>query len=157
MDRWDEEEAVKEWINEQMTVEDLLEVEGVFQDKEKLESAILYKVAGERLWYDECYKNRVRQIEESVIASHEAAIFMVYKKVEHRKIITDTMGRLKVKAPVLTQQQSVLAEKKQSETIHFLEDLIYFLYSRPLLWWYKCPSFSFALNTFKKQDAVKSE
>ena len=148
MKNWYEEADVKKWIAEEMSSVHLLEVDDVFHDKKKLESAIILLLKEEYIWFSDSYTKRAKQIQSSLMNSHEAALFMVYKTAEFRKLIASKSDKEKVKTPLLTQQQSALAEGKQSETIHFLEDFIYFLYDKSLLWWYKCPSFPFALNAF---------
>ena len=158
MKSWYEMSDAKKWIGEEVSAVDLLEVEDVFHDKAKLEAAIILLLQEECTWYGDSYAKRAKEAQNSLIGSHEAALFMVYRTAVHRNQIAGELDKKQVKIPRLTQQQSALAEGKQSETIHVLEDFIYFLYDKPLLWWYKCPSFSFALKAFthlKNQEIYK--
>lgn len=152
MSSWYESPEAVKWLNERMTLEDYRDIETIFHDEKKLENAIHLILTKEHFlrWGKE-YEQNFTKTKESLLKSHEAVLFLVYKRYWQKEVKNCNSASMSLLIPKLRLSQQNTAKYKKNEVIYFLEDFIYFLQQKPTLWWFKCPSFSFALSSFKQE------
>ena len=152
-------DAVASWLRKEAESHHLQEAEAILKNRSLLEAAILLMIASEVTLDSE---KRLKEVENSCVETHAASLFLVYNRakfgpylnlssIESINQIREPQNKSFYTHTELTKSQVLTSEKKKNEIIYFLEDLIYYLQEKPEIWWYTCPTFSYALELFKKE------
>lgn len=148
MKHWYDTTEARQWLKNKITKEQLREVERVFHDPARLEAAVHLLVSHEN---PENYNQKFQEVKESILGAHAAALFYLFRHVSQETFEKKETGLTEGDpALFLEGRQYNLGEKKRETVVSFFEDLIYFLYQQTPLWWYTCPSVSYALKEFKE-------
>lgn len=156
MGEWDwhsDQEALK-WLNEGISAEDFREAELILKDKISLDTAI-HLFAAEEDHRRRCDLQQItEEIQSCEFKTLEAVLFLLYKRASLKGFGTTSSVKIPRKIPRLTDKQYLLALEKELDFTQRLLQLIKLLFKKPLYWWYKCPSISFALNSLEEKKEI---